>query len=389
MALQGGGVLGTEFACFGTIVLFGKLIFVQGMGCAESGARVVLGELLRAAPDDRSYWVLCTAETARQFIGRPMGRLKRNVRLIGLSHAVFGRWLRLPLEMLVALLGVLRVVGGVVNLSHYGLCLGGHYALYIHSPLLMDQGAGRGWKDGDPNRIKRMLLNTCLRRARTIVLQTPQMGEQLRAYCARAGIVEPRHRVMRPRIAPPPDTAKPLRRHEVQLFYPTSRFVHKRAELAVAGAGEAARADQRIGLVITVHPDREKASAVTYLGPIERRQVWDWLLGSDALLFTSERETLGLPLLEALRANVPVIAPRLPYAMEILGDAGIYFEDATPAGVAAAVADCIDHLKDWREKTARRAAVVAAESADWATHWDTLLEGFPGVPTAPTGRGSH
>jgi glycosyltransferase involved in cell wall biosynthesis len=350
-------------------------ILVQGIGCTETGARIVLRELLAAAPAGNRYWVIATDETAQEFVGKSSGWLTPDIYVFGLSHRVFGRWLRIPLEFGVALLSAVRVVDRVVNLSHYGLCLTPRFGLYVHSPLLMDFSNGIGWQEGRPNPLKRWLLHTCIRRAQPFILQTQGMQAQLIKYCGVAGLPVPKNRIMRPKVEiTAPATTR--RSFAFQLFYPTSRFVHKRAELAVAAGKLAHDRHSETGLVITVPVESVDGGALTgvkALGRISREQVYEWFAGSDALLFTSERETLGLPLLEALEFGLPVIAPRLAYAVEILGDAGCYFDGDTPESVLAAIEDCRSNLASWREKIKARAAVVRQDAATWSEHWQAFL----------------
>jgi glycosyltransferase involved in cell wall biosynthesis len=352
-------------------------ILIQGIGCTETGARVVLKELLKAAPKEHRYWVICTTETAYDFIGRRSGQFADHIYVCGLSHKIFGRWLRLLLESFIAMVAILQVVDRVVNLSHYGLCLTGRFGLYVHSPLLMDFSSGTGWQEGRPNLIKRWLLHTCIRRARPFILQTEGMQLQLAQYCKIVKLPVPNNKIMRPKV----EITVPVMMHRsfvFQLFYPTSRFAHKRAELAVAAGQLVHEQYADVGLVITipaVSEDGGNQSGVKTLGRISREEVYEWFAGSDALLFTSERETLGLPLLEALEFGLPVIVPRLPYAVEILGDAGCYFEGDSPESVLAAIVDCRNNLDIWRAKIKARAQLVRRDAFTWTEHWDVLLKG--------------
>ena len=352
------------------------IILVQGIGCTETGARIVLRELLDVAPAGNKYWVITTAETAQEFIGKSSGWLTPDIFILGLSHAVFGRWLRIPLEFVVALLAAVRLVDRVVNLSHYGLCLSPRFGLYVHSPLLMDVGTSTGWQEGRPNALKRWLLNTCIRRAQPFILQTQGMQAQLVRYCGAVSLPVPKNRIIRPKMDIPAQVSA-RRTFRFQLFYPTSRFAHKRAELAVAAGKLANDRHSDTGLVITVPSDAlggGSTHGLQGLGLISREQVYEWFAGSDALLFTSERETLGLPLLEALEFGLPVIAPRLPYAVELLGEAGCYFDGDTPEAVAAAIAECRTNLDFWRTKIKARAEIVRQDAATWSEHWVFFLK---------------
>ena len=66
--------------------------------------------------------------------------------------------------------------------------------------------------------------------------------------------------------------------------------------------------------------------------PMERvREIVD---GADMLISTSHDEGLGLPLLEAQYAGLPVIAPDKPVFREVLGASGVLIDGADARGAA-------------------------------------------------------
>jgi hypothetical protein len=346
-----------------------ETVLVNGLGCTVTGGEVVLCELLKAIDDERDYWVLCPDKTAVRLVGKKRGSLSKNVRLIGLPHRIFGCWFRPLVELAVGLSLKLGVVRSVVNLSNYGVCFGGDYVLYIHSPLVMAQ-----WTPGNEESkpglfLKQRMLDSCIRRARLITLQTQGMAAQLEAYCDRRKLRRPRYRLVRPLVRiPKPGQARRI--FQFQLFYPASSFAHKRPELAEAGARVLHAAHPETGLVITQKDgDKPPCEGILRTGLISRQEVHEWLAGSDVMLFTSAKETLGLPLLEALEIGLPVVAPRLPYAMEILGEAGCYFDEATPEAVAAAVTSCRRDYEKWKRLAADRLVEINKTSASWSEHW--------------------
>ena len=76
---------------------------------------------------------------------------------------------------------------------------------------------------------------------------------------------------------------------------------------------------------------------------------------SDALLSTAHDEGLGLPLLEAQYAGLPVIAPARPVFREVLGDSGLILETADPTAAAAAIGTALSS-PDWRARFVTAAA---------------------------------
>jgi len=64
---------------------------------------------------------------------------------------------------------------------------------------------------------------------------------------------------------------------------------------------------------------------VQNLGRISREESLNLIAASDALLFLSSCESLGVPLLEAAMLGKPVVCPDLPYSRELLGCSAYYF----------------------------------------------------------------
>jgi glycosyltransferase involved in cell wall biosynthesis len=93
-----------------------------------------------------------------------------------------------------------------------------------------------------------------------------------------------------------------------------------------------------------------------YLSTDEVRQR---LQEADALLCTSHEEGLGLPLLEAQYAGLPIIAPDDAIFREVLGRSGIFidrFDHASAARTIAAMAQRDDELAHYRELNAQNLA---------------------------------
>ena len=352
----------------------GRPVFINGLGCLESGARVVLRDLMRVYPADAPRGILVMPAGNR----RDVDGLPANVRVIALSHRVFGRWLRPLYEAAIWGLAKLGAFSSVVNLSHYGWCPGGNYVLYFHNELLVAEGhddaLGRA---GRPNGFKRWCLRTCLRRAKRVVVQTERVARRVREYAAKQGIANVQIEVVAPRCdveASGRQVATAAKAFPFTFFYPTSSFAHKRADLAIAGIVAANRRDPRVGLVITLpKPGGDMAVAaacISYAGTLTTEQVIATYRSADALLFTSSNETLGLPLLEALEFRLPAVLPALDYARDVYGAAGSYFEESSAEAVANAVLACVRDRERLAAEAAVRRELQAKTSRSWAEHWE-------------------
>ena len=79
------------------------------------------------------------------------------------------------------------------------------------------------------------------------------------------------------------------------------------------------------------------AGAVTFTGSVTTEQLVAYYRGATALLTLSEHEGFCVPLVEAMRSRLPIVAHAAAAIPETLGDAGILVEDRDPDRVADAL----------------------------------------------------
>jgi glycosyltransferase involved in cell wall biosynthesis len=91
----------------------------------------------------------------------------------------------------------------------------------------------------------------------------------------------------------------------------------------------------------------QQRSGVTLHGYQSAESAKDILERADALICTSHEEGLGLPLLEAQYAGLPVIAPDAAIFHEVLGRSGIFVDIGNPAAAAEQIATAMSS-PDWR-----------------------------------------
>jgi len=98
----------------------------------------------------------------------------------------------------------------------------------------------------------------------------------------------------------------------------------------------------------------QSAAHVDLLGYAAAPDVKTAFERADIFLCTSHDEGLGLPLLEAQHAGLPVFVPDRPIFHEVLGDTGIYIDPADPKKSAGVIAD---HLRQpgWRQRSIAQA----------------------------------
>lgn len=113
------------------------------------------------------------------------------------------------------------------------------------------------------------------------------------------------------------------------LFYPASLLPHKNHRLLLDPELLDYLFQNEIKVSLTIDSNQipsEPSGSLACLGRLDRDACLAFLRQSDALLFLSEYESLGLPLIEAASARKPVICFDLPYSRELLGDSPYYIQ---------------------------------------------------------------
>jgi glycosyltransferase involved in cell wall biosynthesis len=107
----------------------------------------------------------------------------------------------------------------------------------------------------------------------------------------------------------------------------------------------------------------ETIPGVTLHGYQPGEQVKRLLDTADLFICTSHDEGLGLPLLEAQYAGLPIIAPDASIFREVLGDSGIYIDPTEPVAAAARIVATLSGA-GWR---ARHVALAEMNLRRWNT----------------------
>lgn len=161
---------------------------------------------------------------------------------------------------------------------------------------------------------------------------------------------------------------------QLRLFYPAAAYAHKNHRLLEAWATSRPADGQVESVSLTLpKPSGRKDDSLEYLGPLSPLQMIDEYSRTDALVFPSLDETLGLPLVEAMFLGLPILCSDRPFARALCGDAALYFDPKDPASLQAAVEELWQRLNegwtpdwtdqlgniptDWDEVAARFAAL--------------------------------
>ena len=251
----------------------------------------------------------------------------------------------------------------------------GPQAVFVHT-LHLAQGDRSGTRFGGLKyRIARAIFRLGAPGAQAFIVQTPTMAAaMLETYPQLQGRL---HVVPQP----PPAwlLASGLRRtgrlHArpgagLSLVYPAAPYPHKNHGL-LSQVGQVAGLWPVERLTLTVPVSANPNPAVPWIrcvGPLEPQAVLDAYREADGLLFLSNAESYGLPLVEAMWAGLPIVCPDLPYARSMCGPQALYFE-----------ADDIDSLR--RALDELRARLRHGWWPDWSDrlatippHWDSVAQ---------------
>ena len=111
-----------------------------------------------------------------------------------------------------------------------------------------------------------------------------------------------------------------------------------------------------------LHADVERLElldAVTFAGSVPIESLVAYYRGATALLTLSEHEGFCVPLLEAMRSELPIVATAAGAIPDTLGDAGILLAEKTPDAVAAALERVVGDRELRRDLVAKGRARLA------------------------------
>jgi len=130
------------------------------------------------------------------------------------------------------------------------------------------------------------------------------------------------------RKAPNKDSKK------IKLFYPSAFYPHKNHHLLDnIDFGESTE------IIVTINKDNlpKNDNSIIFLGDISRNEVFSLYRKVDALLFLSANESLGLPLLEAVKCNLPIVCPYAEYSKDLNSENCFYFDLEDPISLITAI----------------------------------------------------
>jgi glycosyltransferase involved in cell wall biosynthesis len=79
----------------------------------------------------------------------------------------------------------------------------------------------------------------------------------------------------------------------------------------------------------------ELAEQIHIIGEVPYSEIQSWYHGAELFVFPSHLETFGIPMIEAMAADLPIVAADIPVFREIAEDAAFYVDPFEPASIAS------------------------------------------------------
>ncbi len=111
---------------------------------------------------------------------------------------------------------------------------------------------------------------------------------------------------------------------------------------------------------------------IRFIGAVPYQEILAHYRAADLFVFPSYLETFGHPLLEAMAADLPVVAADIPVFREIAGDGAIYADPHDASALASAMERVITQPDASRALRSR--ARLRLEEFGWDASAHTLLD---------------
>lgn len=299
-----------------------------------------------------------------------VGFVGAQARLPWVTMRFYRRWLPRSLSRLVEVLFARLIFSQAErylvlgDLPLFGLR---HQTVFVHQPNLVARRVNPHVSGAIKHRVQRILFRLQSRHLDKVVVQTRNMQRQMLAsYPALGGrIAIVKHPV--PAAMKSSSKGSPPAGRRLVLFFPASPYPHKNHDIVLRMAGLLGSvAEFEVCLTLTpwcLGGRLRRIPWLRFVGNLSGSECMRQYQKVDALFFPSLLESYGLPLVEAMANNLPVICADLPYARELCGEEAIYFDPASEASAVAAIARLRVRLaKGWRP---RWADMLATHPRSW------------------------
>lgn len=184
----------------------------------------------------------------------------------------------------------------------------------------------------------RFLFRLFLKKGDVVIVQTKEMAKNVRSIVRKGVEVEVLD--LNSNFFGWPEFSRQGRRNlskdcEVfELVYPAAFYPHKNHFLLdmidITNSF-------KIFLTIEEHQVGKAEKEIECIGRVSRDEIFELYRRVDALLFLSSNESLGMPILEAVKCNLPIICPYAEYTKELDSENCFFFDIQNPSSLLCAI----------------------------------------------------
>ncbi len=157
------------------------------------------------------------------------------------------------------------------------------------------------------------------------------------------------------------------RKNIARLLEAFDRMAGKEPEARLVIVGEAFWWDARMKAAWAAMRHTDK---VTFTGRLQQHELHQTLADALALVFVSYFEGFGIPVAEAMKCGVPVVAAHATSLPEVAGDAAIFCDPFNVESMAEAMA------RVWNDTALRERLATAGLARSARFSWDSTAEGL-------------
>ena len=237
--------------------------------------------------------------------------------------------------------------------------------IFLHSTLIIEDFAEHNFYEKTKFKILRLMFSKNSSKISAVIVQTEIMKDLLIKKYPRFGSKVFVVHLPPPEIFIPYKNARKNKKRaeafsSLSLFYPSSFYSHKNHIFLSSLSPNFSSINELILTIDQTSNPVPHAKCVKCIGAINSKDTLAYYLETDALVFFSLTESLGLPLLEAMWIGLPIIAPDLPYARYLCGDEAIYFDP--------------NEFKTFEEAVN---LLIKKLNSGWYPNWSNYIKKFP------------
>jgi glycosyltransferase involved in cell wall biosynthesis len=182
-------------------------------------------------------------------------------------------------------------------------------------------------------------------------------------------------------------TKKPTNFYLPEMFvlFPTGNLPHKNNEVAIRGFEQYLAENPRgLPMLITSNfsPKAQRrllamSKNIIFTGNVSEEEL-EWLFEhAQAIIFASKYEGLGMPILDAVASNKPIITSRISVFEEMSKDAFYYFDPYKPDELAESLTEALHH-DNFKSKLKHYPQIMGKYT--WANTCKTIVSAIDSLP---------